>query len=326
MTATVSSVRALVTGGAGFVGRHLAALLAGEGCRVVSLGRRPQAPAGATAISADLADAAAVRRAVDESAPDLVFHLAARTPANAPKATASEWLGGDPVGTHHLLEATLTLAPKARVLVVSSSAVYGHVPPSALPIAEDSPLQPTTLYGVAKAAGELVAQRFHAAHGLHVVRARPFNLVGPGEPPGMLTTTLASQVIGVAAGKDPAVVRMRHRATSRDYTDVRDAVRAYRLLLETGVPGEVYNVCTGRAVAIGHLAERLLAIARVEARIEETAPGPTAGDILAQAGDATKLLTATGWAPLFSLDRSLADLLESLGARMVSRREGVLEK
>jgi GDP-4-dehydro-6-deoxy-D-mannose reductase len=307
-------VRALVTGGSGFVGRHLAALLAEEGERTWSLDRRGDAPAGTTPVRADLGDPEAVTRAVAESRPDLVFHLAARTPANAPEGTASDWLGGDPVATHDLLEAVRTHSPDARVLVISSSAVYGHVPPEALPIAETSPLQPATLYGIAKAAVELVALRFQSTHGLHVVRARPFNLVGPGEPGAMLTSTLAAQVARIASGEAPPVVRMRHRATFRDYADVRDAVRAYRLLLEKGAPGEVYNVCSGRAVAIGHLAERLLALAGVEARIEETAPVPAPGDILAQAGDGARLLAATGWAPEIPLDRSLADLLASLAS------------
>jgi GDP-4-dehydro-6-deoxy-D-mannose reductase len=305
-------VRALITGGSGFVGRHLVDLLLEEGCGTWSLDRRGEAPRGTTPVRADLLDREAVARAVAGSRPDLVFHLAARTPANAPGSTPSEWLGGDPVATHYLLEAVGAHAPGARVLVVSSSAVYGQVSPEALPIAETAPLRPTTLYGVAKAAVELAALRFHAAHGFHVVRVRPFNLVGPGEPVGMLTTTLAAQVARIAAGKMPPVVRMRHRATSRDYVDVRDAVRAYRLLLEAGVAGEVYNLCSGRAVAIGTLAERLLALAGVEARVEETAPVPAPGDILAQSGDGSKLAVATGWAPEIPLDRSLEDLLASL--------------
>lgn len=294
------------------MGRHLAVLLAGKGCATWSLDRRGDAPPGTTPIVADLDEVAAADRAVAESRPDLVFHLAARTPANAPDSTPSDWLGGDPVATHHLLEAVRTRASRARVLVVSSSAVYGHVPREALPISETSPLQPTTLYGIAKAAVELVALRFHSTHGLHVVRARPFNLVGPGEPGAMLTSTLAAQVARIAAGEQPPVVRMRHRATSRDYADVRDAARAYWLLLEGGAPGEVYNVCTGRAVGVGDLAERLLALAGVTARIEETAPDPEPGDILAQSGNGTKLAAATGWAPAIPLDRSLADLLASL--------------
>jgi GDP-4-dehydro-6-deoxy-D-mannose reductase len=307
-------MRVLVTGGSGFVGRHLAALLVEGGCSTWSLDRRGGQPAGTTAITADLRDPEAAARAVAESRPDQVFHLAARTPANGPESTPAEWLGGDPVATHHLLDALRIHAPWARALVISSSAVYGNVPAEAQPIPETSPLQPTTLYGVAKASVELVALRFHATHGLHVVRARPFNLVGPGEPSAMLTSTLATQVARIRRGEAPAVVRMRHRATARDYLDVRDAVRAYRRLIAEGEAGEVYNVCSGRAVAIGELVDHLLAIAGVEAAIEETAHSPSPGDITTQAGDARRLAGATGWAPEIPLDRSLADLLAALGS------------
>ena len=308
-------MRALVTGGAGFVGRLLVSSLVAEGCATWSLDRREGTPPGTTALVADLGDADAVERAVRASRPDLVFHLASRTPANSPGATPAQWLGGDPVAAYHLLEAIRVHAPAARVLVIGSSAVYGPVPAEEMPIAETRPLRPATLYGVTKAAVELAALHFHAAHGLFVLGARPFNLVGPGEPPAMLTSTLAAQVAAIAAGECAPVVRMRHRATARDYTDVRDAVRAYRLLLERGVPGEVYNVCSGRAVGIGTLAERLLAIAGVEASIEETATGPLPGDVATQSGDGSKLAAATGWRPEIPLDESLAALLASLRPR-----------
>lgn len=311
----IADVRALVTGGAGFVGRHLVSLLASKGCSIWSLDRRQGSPPEAIGIAADLGDAQAVARAVATSRPDLVFHLAARTPANAPDASAEQWLGGDPVATHHLLEAVRVHAPEARVLVVGSSAVYGPVPAEAMPIAETTPLRPATLYGVAKAACEFAALRFHVAHGLFVVRTRPFNLVGPGEPPAMLTSTLAEQVAAIASGRAAPSVRMRHRATARDWTDVRDAVRAYWSLLERGVAGEVYNVCSGRAVGIGTLAERLLEIAGVEASIVETEAGPAPGDVAAQAGDASKIAAATGWTREIPLGDSLAALLASLRGR-----------
>lgn len=308
-------MRALVTGGGGFSGRHLVDLLAREGCHVLSLGRTPVALPGATSIEIDLADSAGVERAVREGAPDLVFHLAARTPANAPEGTLPEWLGGDPIATDHLLEAIREHAPRARVLVVSSSAVYDDVPSEALPIPETSPLRPLTNYGIAKAEVEKVALRFHRAHGLAVVLVRPFNFVGPGQGRGLLPGNLAAQVVAIAEGRTPAVLRMRHRATSRDWVDVRDAVRAYWMLLEKGTPGEVYNLGSGRGVEIGSLAERLLAIARVDGRVEETATGPAAGEILAQAADITKIRLETGWAPDIALDRSLADLLDFVRSR-----------
>ena len=129
---------------------------------------------------------------------------------------------------------------------------------------------------------------------------------------------MGTQVARIRSGETPAVVRMRHRATARDYTDVRDAVRAYKLLIERGTPGEVYNLCSGQAVAIGDLADRLLAIAGVEATIEETHRGPTDDDIATQAGDNHRLAVTTGWSPVVSLERSLTDLLASVCSQAAS--------
>jgi GDP-4-dehydro-6-deoxy-D-mannose reductase len=141
--------------------------------------------------------------------------------------------------------------------------------------------------------------------------ARPFNLVGPGEPQRMLTSTLAAQVLAITAGQAPPIVKMRHRATSRDFTDIRDAVRAYWALLERGVNGDVYNVCSGVATPISYVVERLLVLAGVTAQIEETGGGPGRGDVLTQRGSNHKLIAATAWHPEISLDQSLADLLNA---------------
>jgi GDP-4-dehydro-6-deoxy-D-mannose reductase len=290
-------MRVLMTGGAGFVGRHLAALLVEKGWLVWSLDRRHGGAPGTTKIESDLLDPRLVESAVKQARPRLVFHLAGRTPANSADSTASDWLSGDPVATHNLLEAVRLQAPDARVLVVSSSAVYGNA--LIQPISEACPLRPTTLYGVTKATVELVAQRFHTTHEMFVVRARAFNLLG-------------AQVARIRSGASEPVLRLRHRATARDYLDVRDAARAYFGLLEQGAAGGVYNVCSGRATGIGVLADRLLHLADVWARIEETAPEPLPGDVVTQAGDPGALAATTGWRPEIPLDQSLRDLLASL--------------
>jgi GDP-4-dehydro-6-deoxy-D-mannose reductase len=304
-------VRALITGAGGFTGRHLARGLRPRVEALYGLSRRGQQPDGVIPLVADLEDAGAVERALRESQPDRIFHLAARTPAAAGAgADERDWLRADPVATYNLLEAVRRHRPSARVLVVSSSAVYGHVAEGALPIAETTPLAPVTMYGVGKATAEMIAARFAAVHDLYVVRARTFNLVGAGEPAGALTSVVASQVARIRAGGDP-VLRIRHRATARDFTDVRDAVAAYTAILERGRPGEAYNVCSGRAVAIGEIVDGLLAAAGVMARVEETAPDPTSTDIRTQAGDPEKTAATTGWAPAIPLAQSLADLLAS---------------
>lgn len=293
------------------MGRHLVALLAGEGARVLSLDRTPAEIAGAESITADLSDPSAVGRAVAAAAPDVVFHLASQTPGGAPGCTPAEQLVGDPVATEHLLEAVRRLVPETRVVVVSSSAVYGDATSSGTPIPETAPFRPVTPYGVAKAAVELVALRHHLAHGLKVVRVRPFNLVGPGQGKNRLPGHLAAQVVAVSAGAEPPVVRLRHRATSRDFVDVRDAARAFRALAELGEPGEVYNVGSGQTVSIGELLDLLLATAGVTARVEETDASPEAGDVRGQAADTGRIRRTTGWSAAIPLGVSLSDLLGS---------------
>lgn len=304
-------MRLLITGASGFVGRHMASYAAMHGAAVFGISRQIETNVDMTMLVADLNNAAATVHALETAAPDAIIHLAARTPANNPALALRDWLTETPIATLNLLEAARSFCPQAAILVVSSSAVYGHVPVERLPIIEDYPLQPATMYGVSKAVQELLALRYAAECGMRIVRARPFNLVGPGEPRAMLTSTLAAQVAAIVQGKQSSVVRMRHRATSRDFIDVRDAVAAYWALLEHGEPGGVYNVCSGTATPIGEIAERLLSLAGVDARIEETG-SHTSGDILAQAGSAERLRAATGWQPRFDLTSSLRDLLIAL--------------
>src|SRR5262249_27207858 len=301
--------RVLITGESGFAGRHLGEFLHQRGCQVYGVSRRHVGLEHTIELEGDLTVAESAAQAVRASAPDYVFHLAARTPANSSGGDDRDWLIQNPIGTLNLLEAIHRHAPKTRVLIVSSSAIYGHVPREQLPIQEDAPLHPTTMYGVSKAAQQLLASRYIAEYDLHIVRARPFNLIGPGEPRRMLTSTLAWQVADIAAGRAEPVVRMRHRATSRDFTDIRDAVRAYWALAESGRPHEVYNVCSGVATPISELVDRLLAAAQVTARIEETAPHPAPNDIIAQWGCNKRIAQATGWRPPMYTSTSLRDLL-----------------
>jgi GDP-4-dehydro-6-deoxy-D-mannose reductase len=306
---TADRPRVLITGANGFAGRYLAAYAAQQRALVYGISRHGDFPEFMAGTRVDLGDAQAAAQALERIQPDYVVHLAAQTPANTPGPAELSWLQTNPLMTFNLLEAVRRHCPGARVLVVSSSAVYGHVPEQALPIREDEPLRPTTMYGVSKAAQELVAIRFEAEHGLRVLRARPFNQLGPGEPRAMLTSALAAQVADIAGRRSPPVVRMRHRATQRDFTDIRDAVRAYWTILERGTIGEVYNVCSGAATPIGKVAAQLLELAHIAATIEETGHGPTPGDILIQVGSHAKLTQAAGWRPEIDLRTSLADVL-----------------
>jgi GDP-4-dehydro-6-deoxy-D-mannose reductase len=303
--------RVLITGASGFTGRFLAHVALAHGSQVFGLSRNPLPLHGVTSLPVDLLQRESVAAAVQQAQPDYIFHLAAQTPANRGRHDDESWLTYNQLTTFHLFEAVRAHCPSARILLASSSAIYGHVAEHLMPITEQLPFQPTTLYGFSKASQELLAMRYVSEHGLAIIRARPFNQVGPGEPLGMLTSTLAAQVARIRAGAQPAVVRMWHRATQRDFTDIRDTVQAYWSLIANGRPGDVYNICSGVAVPIGTLVESLLAIAGIEASIEETGGPPRPGDILTQVGSFQKLYAATGWQPVISLQQTLADLLAS---------------
>jgi GDP-4-dehydro-6-deoxy-D-mannose reductase len=280
-------VRALVTGGTGFAGRHLVAHLRACGDEVVAVGRA----------AADLLDADAARRAVMDAAPDAVYHLAARA------HVGRSW--DDPAGTvadnlamaQHLLEAVRVAAPDAAVVVVSSGEVYG--PPGVLPVDEAAPLRPQSPYAVSKAAADLLAGMYADAHGLRVVRARAFSHAGPGQEPVYAVSAFARQVAdGVRE------VRTGNPATRRDLTDVRDVVRAYRLLALRGEPGQAYNVCSERAVSTAELVERLGAVAVADPALVR------AHEVPELRGSAAKLRAATGWAPEVPLEVTLRDTLD----------------
>ncbi len=305
------SVRVLITGVSGFSGRFLANVAIQQHAHVFGLSRRDACIAGVSSLQADLLDRDAIVAAVHQAQPEVVFHLAAQTPAQRTQAGEESWLTYNQLSTFHLLEALRLECPRAKIVLASSSAIYGHVNDTHLPIDEQLPFQPTTMYGVSKASQELLALRYMNEYGMAIVRARPFNQVGPSEPTSMLTSTLAAQVVRIRSGAQPPIVRMWHRSTERDFTDIRDTVRAYWALAEFGQAGDVYNICSGVAVPIGDVVELLLQIAGITAEIEETGGAPRPGDIRTQSGSFRKIAAATGWQPTISLRQSLTDVLAS---------------
>jgi GDP-4-dehydro-6-deoxy-D-mannose reductase len=281
-------VRALITGGTGFAGRHLAEHCAAEGDTVVEIAR---------SAGTDLLDAPATRRAVAAAAPDVVYHLAAQAHVGRSWEDPATTLSGNLAMAVHLLEAVRLQAPDATVVAVSSGEVYG--PPSTLPVTEDAPLRPQNPYAVSKAAVDLLARFYVDAHGLRVVIPRAFNHAGPGQEPLYAIASFARQA---AAGD---VIVTGNPDTRRDYTDVRDVVRAYRLLATAGVPGEAYNVCSGHSTSAGEL------VAMLGADEHRVDPGLVrAHEVMEIRGSNEKLRAATGWEPLIPLEQTLRDTLE----------------
>lgn len=308
--------RVLVTGAAGFVGRHLVRELESAGHAVATTDAVPaDAPAAAGLpdyAAADLRDAEAMGALVRGVRPDAVVHLAGVSFVPGAARDPSLALSVNVGGTWTLAEALRAEAPRARLLFVSTAQVYGTLP-SASPLREDSPLRPLSLYAVTKVAGESLLLARHAAEGFDAVVARPGNHTGPGQSPKFVAPAFARQVLAAKRGEVSAL-RVGNLDSVRSFADVRDVVRAYRLLLERGASGGVYNVASPANVRIGDLLGRLRALAGCDAPVETDPalwrPTDACPDL-----DVSRLRADTGWAPAFSLDDTLRDLLADAAAR-----------
>ena len=303
----MSATRVLVTGASGFAGRHLCAHLEASGDEVVVVDRRSDPPV-------DVTDRASVLAAFELARPGAVYHLAAYA------HVGDSWSEPDRVtrvnveGTVNVLDAA-TKVGAPRVLVVGSAAEYaGAASPGA--IAEDAPIDPVTPYGASKAAASAFARQAFLSTGLPTIRTRPFNHAGPGQLPTFLIPALAKRIARAEAdGTDE--IKVGSLEPVREVNDVRDVARAYRLLMERGTPGDVYNVCSGRGYSVREIVERLVAMATRPLRIVVDPELVRPVDVPSFVGDPTKLVAATGYEPRYSLDETLAAALDE--ARVAAR-------
>jgi GDP-4-dehydro-6-deoxy-D-mannose reductase len=297
--------RAVITGASGFAGGHLAAACLAAGDEVVSLTRGGAGPGG---IAVDLLDGGATRAAIAAARPDVVYHLAALAHVGRSWDDPAATLAQNQAMTLGVLEAVCAEAPAATVVLASSGEVYG--PPASLPVDESAPLRPQNPYAVSKAACDLLGGFYADAHGLAVVRARAFNHAGPGQPPIYALASFARQVAaGVEAGDNPIRVVTGSPDTRRDYTDVRDVVRAYRLLAATGGAG-VVNVCSGRTASARELIAALGRVvgAEIEHVVDERLV--RAHEVHEIRGSAARLRELTGWDAEIPLETTLADTVD----------------
>lgn len=292
-------MRALVTGASGFVGQHLVGHLERSGDRVIAGDRNDGGP--------DLLDPTALRSWIAAGRPEVVYHLAAFS------SVAESW--DDPAATFRVnAEGTLNLllacrdVGVGRVLVIGSADVYGKVSPEELPVAETTPMRPHSPYAASKAAAEQAALWAGYGLGLDVVRVRAFNHLGPGQSPRFVAAALAHRVARNEL-TEADVVTVGNLDARRDFTDVRDVVRAYRLLAAGGTAGEVYNVASGVDRAVRDIAEHYLARAERPMRLEVDPELFRPVDVPVVRGDASKLRAEVAWAPEIPLEQTLDDLL-----------------
>ncbi len=311
-------MRALITGIGGFVGRHLGQHLAEQGDSVCGLGRPADSGEAATGrmFAADLTDRAAVEQIVREVQPEAVYHLAAQS--SPAESLGDPWatIGNNLLAQINLFEALLAANLRPRVLVVGSSDEYGRVDPADVPTHEGVALRPLTPYAVSKVGQDMMGFQYFAQHGLPVIRVRPFNHTGPGHDARFVIPGLARQLAQIEAEEREPVLRVGNLNVERDFTDARDMVRAYRLALVAGVPGEVYNLGRGRSVRIADMVDELIALCRVpvQIRVDPALLRPT--DIPRQEADTRKFTELTGWQPLIPWHTTLSDTLDYWRSRV----------
>lgn len=307
-------MRVLITGITGFAGGHLAARCTALGHDVHGLvrpGREGAVPAGAAAHAADLFDPGSVAAAIERVAPDRVVHLAGHSSVGRsfaePRATWDANLGG----TLSLLEALRLGAPALRTVVVTSGEIYGRVPSAALPVDADTPLRPLSPYGASKGAADLACAQYRAGYGLPVVRVRAFNHIGPGQDGRFVLPNVSRQIARAEReGADGVEVRVGNVDTRRDFTDVRDMVRAYLLLADAGDPDVAYLACSGRSTAVRELVDALAAQSRVAVRVRSDAGLRREGEQPDLYGSPRRLREDVGWTPEIPLTTTLTDTLD----------------
>ena len=288
-----------MSGATGFAGPHLLSLL-GE----AAAPRRSEL---------DLFDGEAVRAFVRDVQPRAVFHLAALASVGRSWKDPGETLRANLDMTLNLLEAVRHEAPGAPVLLAGSGEIYGA--PERLPVTEEAPLQPQNPYAVSKAACDLLGGQYADSQGLRVVRTRAFNHAGPGQSDEYVVGTLTRQVAEAElAGRDEAVLRVGNLEARRDFTDVRDVVRAYTAAIE--LPAGAYNICSARSVSVSELVDLLAQAARVEVRAEVDPERVRAHEVPEIRGSAARLQEATGWEPAIPLERTIADALAAWRDRL----------
>jgi GDP-4-dehydro-6-deoxy-D-mannose reductase len=298
----------LVTGAAGFAGSHLVERLATSGVSLTAWAHRtpPRLTDGAVTWQAvDVLDREGVDRAVSAVRPTIVYHCAGVAQSGSAWSRIGATFEVNVRGTSNLLAAVARHAPEARVIVTSSALVYKH---AAEPLREDSPLGPAGPYAVSKLAQDRLASRA-ADRGVDVVVARPFNHIGPRQAADFVASSVARQVALIERGAMPPILQVGNLSAQRDFTDVRDVVRAYVGMAERAARGDCFNVCSGRAVPIQDLVHGLVRRSRVPIEVVVDPARLHPVDVPIVVGSADKLQHAIGWTPEISFDRTLDDLL-----------------
>lgn len=311
-------MRILITGITGFVGTHLASELhthdAGAEIWGLTWGEVDRqaletAAPGIHLIEGDLINPSRITPILAQARPDVIYHLAAASSVARSWDFAARSLEINAMGTAHLFESVLQLGIDPVIVVSSTAEIYGRIIDTGAPVTEKTPLAPISPYGTSKAAQDLLTAQFYAGQGVATIRMRFFPLTGPGRPPHFVASSFARQIARAELGLGPPKLEVGNLASVRDFTDVRDAVRACRLATDRRHAGEVFHVCTGRGVAISEIVRLLLEMSECEITVEIDEDRVRRSDIPWLVGDPSHTEAATGWRAEIPLKQTLNDLL-----------------
>lgn len=314
-------MRVFITGATGFAGSFLVEDLLRAGHDVLALVHPATSHQGlpdhpcAHPVLGDLMDLAALKEAVSDARPDVIYHLAGQAYPSRSWGDPARTLAINAGGTANVLEAAVTVG-RPRVVIVTSAEVYSPSGPEDLPLTENSPFVPRDPYGISKLAAGQLARVYWTRHRLPVVEARPFNHIGPRQAPGFVVPDFASQLAAIMLGQRPPLMQVGNLDAQRDFTDVRDVATAYQRLAESGEPGACYLICSGKAVRIREILDTLIELAAIEVDVQQDPARMKPADTPCLYGSYAKIETATGWRPSIPLRQSLADALADWQTRL----------
>ena len=315
--------RVLVTGVTGFAGSHLVDyMLTRNDCEIFGI-QRWRSPMEnvehfkekITLVECDLRDASSTRDTLERMRPDWIFHLAAQSFVPTSWSAPTESLTTNVLGELNIFEAVRRIGLQCRIQIACSSEEYGMVNADELPIKETNPLRPLSPYAVSKVAQDLLAYQYWMSWKVDSVRTRGFNHEGPRRGPVFVASDFAKQIADIEKGLKPAVLHVGNLEARRDFTDVRDMVRGYWLALEKCEPGEVYNLCSGKAYSIQQVLDLLLGMTKTRIEVRQDRMRLRPSDVPVLLGDRTKFTKATGWEPVIPFEQTLQDMLDFWRAR-----------
>ena len=315
--------RVLVTGVTGFAGSHLVDyMLTRNDCEIFGIQRWRSRTENIehfadkiTILECDLRDATSTRDTLERVRPDWIFHLAAQSFVPTSWIAPTESLTTNIFGQLNVFEAVRKIGLKCRIQLACSSEEYGMVFPNEVPIKETNPLRPLSPYAVSKVTQDMLGYQYWMSFQVDSVRTRGFNHEGPRRGPVFVASDFAKQIADIEKGRKPPVLRVGNLEAKRDFTDVRDMVRAYWLALEKCEPGEVYNICSGTAWSIQKVLDHLLSLTKTKIEVKQDPARLRPSDVPILLGDNSKFVKATGWKPVIPFEKTLADMLEYWRAR-----------